>query len=77
MKAEIYRKEVPAGTVYSEWINATGKWLYLKLPDGTLLTLAPGGRIQVPSADLARVPRIAGWLEGCELKGVLRANDPR
>jgi hypothetical protein len=65
-------EDVPDGTPFTEWTNALPGWLYLQLSDGTLLTLAPGGRIQVPRRDLARAPELEPWLEGLELRGSLR-----
>ena len=72
MKAEIHpEEEVPPGVPFIEWTNALDGWLYLQLSDGTLLTIAPGGRIQVTRRDLARVPELEPWLEGLELRGTL------
>lgn len=72
MKAAIIPEEVPPGTPFAEWTNVLDGWLYLQLPDGTVLHVCPGGRIQVPRRDLARVPRVEAWLEGLELRGTLR-----
>lgn len=62
-------EEIPPGVPYVEWINTLDGWLYLQLPDGPLLPIYPGGRLQVARAELARVPHIAAWLEGLELRG--------
>lgn len=66
---------VPTGTPYAEWLNTTGEWLVLRPPGLVLLNLCPEGRIQIPRADLAKVPELEPWLEGCELRGVLRMSD--
>lgn len=72
----IHHDAIPAGVPFNEWTSTLDGWLYLQLPGGGMLTIAPRGRFQVARADLARVPRLAAWLEGCELRGVLRASDP-
>ena len=41
-----------------------------------MLSLRPGGRLQVARSELAHAPQIDAWLEGLELRGVLRQSDP-
>lgn len=70
-RSVIHHEDVPRGVAYREWINVTDRWLCLTPPGLKLLNLCPQGRIQIPCADLAKVPELEPWLEGCELNGTL------
>ncbi len=71
IRAVVHRTAAPPGT-YSEWTNQLPGWLFIQLWDGALLSIGPGGCVQIPRADLAREPVVSAWLEGLELRGVLR-----
>ena len=63
--------KAPPGT-FVEWRNELPGWLYIQWLDGTLLSLKPGGCVQVARYDLERDPQLAAWMEGLELRGTLR-----
>lgn len=74
IRVTVHRTEVPSGTPYLEWTNISGDVLLLEPPGVPALQLGPDGRLQIPCSDLATVPILEPWLEGCELRGLLRTS---
>jgi hypothetical protein len=68
-----YSDGLPADVGRVEWINITDGWVRLT-PAGAYEPVAvpPGCKVQIAETVLEQAPKLSAWMEGLELKGVLR-----
>jgi hypothetical protein len=63
--------EVPEGTPFTQWRNATKRTLVLRPPGNPAVVVAPDGCVQITNTDLAKAPRVARWMAWMVLAGKL------
>jgi hypothetical protein len=71
-----YLEALPPHIARVVWLNVTADWLRLEPPGAAEpIALAPGCSMQIAAAQLATAPMLEAWIEGLELRGMLRRLD--